>query len=138
MDHKKQLEEAAKDTFWGYLGCSLLELSEQQVSVSLQVKPHHHNLMGIVHGGVLSGLMDNTMGVYALQAREGKKVVTSHLNLHFLEQAVTEELICITKLLHETRKGLTIEAKVWTAEGKLCAFSTGTFRVLSEAGPGGK
>ncbi len=80
----KKLSEAAKHTFWDYLGCSLESLSDNKVVVTLDIKPHHLNLMGIVHGGVTSSLLDNAMGIAVMAARPNDQCVTTNLNVHFV------------------------------------------------------
>lgn len=126
----KELEEKSKDTFWGYLGCKIASADEHHVKLKLEVKPHHYNVMGIVHGGVLSTLMDNCMGIAGMMARPGMKVVTTNLNLHFLAQATSDILWTTARIVHETGRTLTLEAKVTDEEGSLFAMGTATFRAI--------
>lgn len=44
-----------EDSFWGHLGCKLEHLDQDEVVLSLEIKKHHLNLIGIVHGGGQKG-----------------------------------------------------------------------------------
>ncbi|CAM3493401.1 PaaI family thioesterase [Marinicrinis lubricantis] len=122
------MEQWASSTFWGYIGCKLKHADKRSATLYLEIEPHHLNVMGILHGGVISTLIDNCMGIAAMMARPGEKVVTSHLNLHFLAQAEGSEIWTYANIVHETRKSLTIEAQVKDKDGRRLAMATGTFR----------
>ncbi|KOP65510.1 thioesterase [Bacillus sp. FJAT-18019] len=123
------MTKAAEPTFWGYLGCKLESASPEAVVVTLDAQPHHMNMMGIVHGGVLSSLMDNAMGIAVMLARPGESTVTSNLNVHFLMPARAGILTVTAKIVHQTHRSVTTECKITNGKGDLVAISTGSFRV---------
>ncbi|WIV17580.1 PaaI family thioesterase [Paenibacillus polygoni] len=132
MEGKQYLEsltKAAEHTFWGYLGCELTAIQKGEVVVTLDTKPHHLNLMGIVHGGVLSSLMDNAMGIAVMVRRPGEASVTSNLNVHFVKPAKKGPLTVTAKIVHETGRSLTTESRVLDRDHELVALSTGSFRI---------
>ncbi len=121
--------EAASGTYWGYLGCKLVSIEEERTVVSIDVQEHHLNLLGIVHGGVLAGLLDNAMGAAAMAARPNEKVVTANLNVHYVAPMPRGTLICSVEILHRTRKSLTVYAEITDESGTLGTIGTATFRV---------
>lgn len=127
----KKLSEAAKHTFWDYLGCSLESLSDNKVVVTLDIKPHHLNLMGIVHGGVTSSLLDNAMGIAVMAARPNDQCVTTNLNVHFVSPLKKGRLTVTAEIIHQSRKMMTTSGTVADEEGRLGTLATGTFRVIS-------
>lgn len=130
---KEELEamaEKEQTTFWGYLGCELAELTEEQVELRLPLVKHHLNGMGIVHGGVISSLLDNAMGIIAGSTRKGVPMVTSNMNVHFVAPLIGDEARAIGRVLHGSHKTLTCYAEVLDVRGQVCAIATGTFRAL--------
>ncbi|OAB34047.1 PaaI family thioesterase [Paenibacillus glacialis] len=122
----------AESTFWGFLGCELEELSEKRVVVSIDIKPHHLNLIGILHGGVHATLIDSAMGLIAMIARPQDNVVTSNLSINYLAPTERGRVLVTAELIHSSRKMITTQAFARTENGELCAFGTGTFRVINK------
>jgi len=126
----KHLEDRAKGTFWDYLGCKLHSLEANKVVISLEIKPHHLNPIGIVHGGVSSTMLDNAMGISALLTRPGEKMVTSNLNVHFVAPLKLGTIYATAEVVHQTRKSLTVTGSVTDEQGQLGTYGTGSFRVI--------
>jgi len=126
---KKVLFEKAQGTFWDYLGCEVISAEPGRVVLKLEAKTHHLNPIGIVHGGVLSSMLDNAMGLAAMLTRPGNSTVTSNLNVHFVAPLHIGELICTAELLHETKKTLTCTGQIAGDGGKLGTIATATFRI---------
>ncbi|HEY2491425.1 MAG TPA: PaaI family thioesterase [Paenibacillus sp.] len=130
MDGLESMLAKGKDTFWGFLGCEFISGDGTEVKIALDAKEHHLNSMGIVHGGVLTSLMDQTMGMVATAAKNIDNVVTTNLNVHFLAPMKEGRLIVTAIVLHEAGRSLTLEARIHDSEGTLGCISTGTFRVV--------
>lgn len=128
-------KEKAESTFWGLLGCEFEELTDKQITVSLDIKPHHLNLIGILHGGVHATMMDSAMGLMAMIARPRESVVTTNLNLHYVAPTGQGRIIVTAELVHMSRKLVNTQAYARTGDGELLAFGTGTFRVIEPKTP---
>ncbi|HZG77537.1 MAG TPA: PaaI family thioesterase [Paenibacillus sp.] len=126
----KRLEERAKGTFWDDLGCKAVEVSEARTVVALDARRRHLNAMGIVHGGVLSSLIDNAMGLAVMRMHPDKRTVTTNLNVHFVASLGPGPLTTTATVLHETRSTVTVEARVTDGDGRLGTIGTGSFRLL--------
>ncbi|WP_315861951.1 PaaI family thioesterase [Paenibacillus larvae] len=70
------------------------------------------NLIGIVHGGVTSSLLDNAMGMAVMLARPKDKVVTTNLNAHFVSPLKEGPLFVTAEVVHESRKIITATGRV--------------------------
>ncbi len=125
----KSLEKSAEASFWGHLGCSLESVTRQSAVISLELKSHHLNPMGILHGGVSASLMDTAMGLAAMALMPEEKIVTSNLDVHFLAPIRDGKVTAEGVILHHTKRTLTVQGKVLDSAGNLCAFGTGSFRV---------
>ncbi|MGF7046017.1 uncharacterized protein (TIGR00369 family) [Paenibacillus sp. DS2015] len=125
-------EKIAKTTFWGFVGCEFEELSEQKVIVSIDIKPHHLNLIGILHGGVHATLIDSAMGLVAMIARPQENVVTSNLTMNYVAPIANGKVFVTAEIIHSSRKMISTQAFARSENGDLCAFGTGTFRVINK------
>lgn len=127
--HMQELARLAKGTFWDYLGSQVEIVNERQVVVTLEIKPHHHNMIGIVHGGVHATLLDSAMGLLAMVNRPNCNVVTTNLNINYVAKSSIGKMIVTAELVHSSRTMITAHAFARMDNSDLCAFGTGTFRV---------
>ncbi|WP_433945987.1 PaaI family thioesterase [Paenibacillus sp. SN-8-1] len=126
----ERLEQAARNTFWDYLGCRIDEIDDQMATVSFDIQPHHLNLIGILHGGVHAAVIDSAMGLILMLARPESSIVTINLNMNYVAPTQQGRVIVTAKIIHSTRRIMTAEAYARKENGDLLAFGTGTFRVL--------
>lgn len=129
MRRWEKLKELAEATFWGYLGCELVSVGERETIVRLQARERHLNMMGIVNGGVLASLLDNTMGIAAVAIRPDDQVVTSNLNVHFVHPLRAGLLEVRAHVVHSTNRMMTVYGSVTGEDGRLGTIGTGSFRV---------
>lgn len=127
MEWKEMLDKE-EHSFWGLLGLELISVDKQMVEIGLNADERHLNSMGIVHGGVLSAMMDQSMGTLVASVK-GKLGVTTHLNVQFLSPMQKGMLKVSAFPLHETYRTMTLRAEVRNADGVLGCISTATFRV---------
>ncbi|MBB6669768.1 PaaI family thioesterase [Cohnella nanjingensis] len=131
----ERMAEKARHSFWGYVGCEIERIDERQVVVSLDVKEHHLNLIGILHGGVHATLLDSAMGLVAMMARPDVDVVTSNLNLHFTAPAGLGPVAAVAEIAHLSGRMITTQGRLTRPDGTLCAMATASFRVIERKGP---
>jgi uncharacterized protein (TIGR00369 family) len=122
--------ERTPGTFWEHLGCRAVAVESGRTVIALDVEPKHLNPMGIVHGGVLSSLLDSAMGVAVMHAHPNHHAVTTNLNLHFVASFQEGTLTATAHIIHASRSTVTVEARVEDAQGKLGTTATGSFRLL--------
>ncbi|WP_326102414.1 PaaI family thioesterase [Paenibacillus favisporus] len=131
MNALEQMVARGQDSFWAYLGCELVSASKEEVVIALDARQHHTNSMGIIHGGVLTSLMDQAMGMIATAAKNIDSCVTTDINVHFMNAMVPGRLMVTAKVLHEAGRSLVTEAKINDSEGTLACMATATFRVVN-------
>ncbi len=124
------ISDRTPGTFWEHLGCRAVEVGSERTVVVIDVEPKHLNPMGIVHGGVLSSLLDSAMGVAVMHAHPNHHAVTTNLNLHYVASFQEGTLTATAHILHASRSTVTVEARVEDAQGKLGTTATGSFRLL--------
>lgn len=131
-EHLTKLAERAQATFWGMLGCEIVQVDTEKATISLQADQHHMNLIDMVHGGVLMSLLDNAMGLVVVLACPGEKTVTAQMNTHFLESAKGGTLICEAEIMHRIGRTITLQGTVKDEGGKLIAWGSGSYRIMSK------
>ncbi|MHA6482341.1 PaaI family thioesterase [Paenibacillus sp. strain BS8-2] len=124
------LAERAEKTFWGRLGCKVVEADGGKTTISLAIEPTHLNLLGIVHGGVLMSMMDNAMGLLVMLAESNERTVTANMNTHFLASARGGTLTCSSVLIHRSGRTITLQATVVDEEGQILAWGSGAYRLI--------
>ena len=77
MDNKDFLE----GTFDPYIGHEIVEIKENYVKSSLEVKDYHKQPMGMVHGGVIDTMAEAAISYAAYFTQEGTWVGVNNLSL---------------------------------------------------------
>lgn len=107
---------------------------DDSVSIAVEVREPHCNSRGIAHGGLISALADNAMGLSAVAraAREGRSpqgIVTVTLALDFIDSAKLGEWLEIVPLVLRSGGTLAfVECHVVCGE-RLVARGNATFRM---------
>ena len=101
----------------------------------MDLRGHHFNPQGIVHGGIITAIADSSIGL-ALRSklRPGLTHRTAQLNVHFLTKGEGDLIIGRGRALHLGQRMGYGEAEVVDAGRRLLARATGTFIVLPAPG----
>jgi uncharacterized protein (TIGR00369 family) len=89
------------------------EINREQRTISAKFTPsvNHQGYEGIVHGGILSALLDEAMG--KLTVSLGVPAVTAEMTVQFKTPAAAgEELLVSGRLTQETKKLIHAQAKI--------------------------
>lgn len=93
----------------------------------------HYNMIGSVHGGVASTLLDSALScaVHSTLAK-GTLYTTLELKTNFVRRIDTSTGVmrCEGKVIHAGRRVATAEARLVDAEGRLYAHATGTCAIF--------
>jgi len=72
--------------FTSYLGIEVERMDNGEAVATLRLAPHHRNLRGVVHGGVISALLDTALGAAVVSAIPKEWwCATTSLAVQFLE-----------------------------------------------------
>ncbi len=115
------------------VGVRFLEGAPGRVVFTLQPQEYHYNPGGVVHGGVISTLLDTAMAcaVFSLLPA-GVTSTTVELHVNFLRPVTIEtgELRCEGESIHAGRTIATAQGRVLDAAGKLYAHATTTCMIM--------
>lgn len=90
-----------------------LKKSDGTTVYALQTTEQHKNAMGLVHGGVITSLLDQTIAVEAWNAADRQPTVTVHMDTRFLSPAkVGDFLEARVKIRHTTRTMMFVDAEI--------------------------
>ncbi len=84
-------DERRRSPFSAHIGAEMEELREGYARLSIVLEPHHTNPNGVMHGGVITTMMDSALGA-ALGALRGEEAgrnphATVEMNASFLAGA---------------------------------------------------
>ncbi len=115
------------DTF---LGVEFSLDDDGQVVASLELQPHHLNLRGVPHGGVITSLLDSALGAAVVRSIPKEWwCATTSLTTQFLGGAREGTLIGRGRVVRRGRSVAFAAGEVRDAEGKLLASATGTWHL---------
>ena len=91
--------ESRRSPFSAHIGAEMEELREGYARLSLVVGPQHTNPLGGMHGGVITTMMDSSLGaaLWALRGEEATRLphATVEMNASFLSGARAGDRIVV-------------------------------------------
>lgn len=108
-------------------------LSGDTVILGLRAGPAHTNSRGFVHGGLISTLADNAMGLScARRLGDLASLVTVNLTVDFLGSALTGQWLEFDTVFVKPGGTLCFTQAFVTADGQPCARANAVFRVVKK------
>jgi uncharacterized protein (TIGR00369 family) len=110
------------------LGIELLEAGPELVRARMEWTPERCTTGGLMHGGALMALADNSGGICAfLNLPEGAKgTATIESKTNFFRAVRDGAVTATTRPLHKGRTMIVLESEIARADGKLAAKVTQT------------
>jgi uncharacterized protein (TIGR00369 family) len=106
---------------------------QDAVWIGLRAAAPHANSRGFVHGGLLTALADNAMGLSCVHARgdPGVRLVTVNLAMDFISTARIGQWVEVRPTVIKTGSNLCFASALVLADGKACARANATFATPS-------
>jgi uncharacterized protein (TIGR00369 family) len=113
----------------GYLGIKFTALTAGRLVATMPVRDELVTPMGAVHGGVMAGFVDHTLGcvLYPLMKR-GQWAATTEFKLNYLRAVKSGTLTAEATVLAMGRRSAVVRVEV-TNDGKLACVAQGTLLV---------
>lgn len=117
MNHPAAL---AGSNFSSYLGVQRISADADEVVYELPVTSQLINRNGVLHGGALMALIDNTAGTLALMnCPEGRTTVTVEAKTNFFRYAREGDVVrAVARPLHAGRTTLVAQVSTTRGDGK--------------------
>lgn len=98
----------------------------------LTVGPEHLNPHGAVHGAVIFAMVDTAMGAATMSVLpEGRLCASIDVQLRFLAPVFDGSLRATAEVVKAGKKVVHLQARVLDHDGRVVAFGTGAFSVLT-------
>ncbi len=109
--------------------------SVERGHVVFAMTPHEdlYNLIGSVHGGIITTLMDNALGCAVQSLLPAGQVATTmdlHTRFHRPVTAAVGKVFADARVVHAGRRTATSEAHLVDAHGRVYATGTSTLMIL--------
>jgi uncharacterized protein (TIGR00369 family) len=94
-----------------------------------------YNMIGSVHGGIITTLMDTALGSAVQSVLEAGRVATTmdlHTRFHRPVTAATGKVFADARVVHAGRRSATSEAHLVDAAGTVYATGTSTLMILED------
>ncbi|MDK9558540.1 PaaI family thioesterase [Marinobacter sp. M216] len=134
-DHDSEfLHGAELSGFHSLLGYQQAEWVEGEAVIALELQPRHLNLAGVIHGGVLTSLLDIAMaqaGTYCPYPGRMRKAITLSLTTTFTGQCSGGTIRVTGRKRAGGTRIFNSTGEVHDDQGNLLAIAEGTFRIRS-------
>src|SRR5205823_4285569 len=61
--HAELAERMAATAFYPWIGFTIVSARKGEVEIAMEAEPHHLNVQGLVHGGVIATMLDSAAGM---------------------------------------------------------------------------
>ena len=113
-----------------YLGIEVPRMEGGEAEAVIALGPHHTNNRGVVHGGVLSALLDSAMGAAVISAiPEEWWCATTGLSIQFLAGASKGRLVATGRVQRRGRSIAFVSGEAVDEAGTLVATAQGTWHL---------
>ncbi|MDY0133015.1 MAG: PaaI family thioesterase [Desulforegulaceae bacterium] len=92
------------------------------------ISPHHRGWASLVHGGVISTILDETMSWAAIYFFK-KFILTQSMEIEFLKPVYIEKKVKSSGWIHEqiSEKKAIMSSEIYNEDNEVCARATGKF-----------
>ena len=105
-----------------------IEVNSVLCIVKFKSEPTFFNPQGTLHGGIISTIMDISMG--HLLEKVQKNGTTIELNVNFLLPIKNEKIICEGSYIKKGRTISVMQSKLYREDKKLAAHATSTWKIF--------
>lgn len=117
--------------FAHWLDGILEEVEFGQLSIRFTVRPDMTNPHGMLHGGVISGMLDDVIGTTVATLDKEQPFVSINLSVDFVQGArVSDEVIAKAKVIRNGRTAVYVQAELFNQSAKLLAVATSNLVAL--------
>ena len=115
-----------------WLDGTLKKADMGSISVEFVVREDQCNHAGVLHGGIISTMLDELMGMTLITIEIDHLYVTINLHVDFLFGAKAGETVTVTSEVFRVGKKIAnVEAKMYNSEGKILAKGTSNLAATS-------
>ncbi|MCA1590053.1 MAG: PaaI family thioesterase [Acidobacteria bacterium] len=128
-EHMRLAAEGLHNLPFGRLmGMRLLDMSENEAVIAIDMRDDLRQPSGVLHGGVTATLIDTTMAFAVMTRIEpGAATATIDLTVHYLRPHTNGRVTCRAKIVRAGKRIFTVSAEVASEDEKLIATAISTY-----------
>ncbi len=129
-----QVEDAPTGGFLEHVGFKSIDWSEDFARITLDVEPHHFNVLGIAHGGVALTALDYACGIsgcYRPPPAKRTLSMTISLTTNFIKPLTEGHMIAEGRVVGGGRSIFFAESNITDSQGNLIATASGAFKRIT-------
>ncbi len=129
---KKKIADGNPNPITTWLDGTLVKASAGSITAEFTVREDQCNHAQVMHGGIITTILDEIMGMTLITVEIDHLYVTINLHVDFLFGAKAgEKVTAVSEVFRVGKKIANVEAKLYNAEGKLLAKSTSNLAATS-------
>jgi uncharacterized protein (TIGR00369 family) len=116
-----------------YLGIELETVERGHIVYAMTPREDLYNLIGSVHGGIVTTLLDTALGTSVQSLLPPGKVATTmdlHTRFHRPVTTAVSRVFADARAVHVGKRTATSEARLIDADGKIYATATSTLMII--------
>lgn len=122
--------EGSPSPFAHWLKGKVVAAGTHSVEFEFTVRKDMTNPVGMLHGGVMAGMIDDCMGVNFFVLGLDYFYPTINLNIEYFNVAKEGEIVLVkTQVVKQGRTIINVRAEVTNEQGKVLAFATSNLAV---------
>jgi len=131
-----RLRAAFSGRYWGLVGIETVSAEPGRATGRIALQEHHLNYNDVVHGGVISSLVDSAAGLAVRSVRSWDDIAerphaTSDLHVTYLAPARGTELVAEARIIRAGRTAIYTEVHVCDDQGREVARGLVTFVIAA-------
>jgi acyl-coenzyme A thioesterase 13 len=128
----KKIADGNPNPITTWLDGTLINASAGSITAEFTVREDQCNHAQVMHGGIITTILDEIMGMTLITVEIDHLYVTINLHVDFLFGAKAgEKVTAVSEVFRVGKKIANVEAKLYNAEGKLLAKSTSNLAATS-------
>ncbi|MFM6937414.1 MAG: PaaI family thioesterase [Aquirufa sp.] len=128
----KKIADGNPNPITTWLDGTLIKASAGSITAEFTVREDQCNHAQVMHGGIITTILDEIMGMTLITVEIEHLYVTINLHVDFLFGAKAgEKVTAVSEVFRVGKKIANVEAKLYNAEGKLLAKSTSNLAATS-------
>jgi uncharacterized protein (TIGR00369 family) len=118
--------------FADLLGFSVTSVELGRAVIEFEMREHHTNPSGTLHGGVFCAIADTAMGVaFSTMLEEGESLTTLELKINYLKPLWKGKLLALGKVVKKGRTTGLVECDLLDENEQLVARASSTYMAIS-------
>lgn len=124
------VEKYEEMPFWDLIGIKVDSIEDNRAKIKLDVKESLLNANNILHGGVVTTLLDAVMGINLKLLIGDASYATVTLTSQFIKAVKADETIYATaEMVQNGRSVACMEARLYNQKGEMISIGLGSFKV---------